>query len=70
MFVPLLEILFNHCMEQETISQRFARGVVKLLCKSKQGGNGISNLRCLTDKDVGQSPGKSFAGCDLSSHIS
>lgn len=35
MFVPLLEILFNHWMEQGTIPQRFTRFVVKLIHKNK-----------------------------------
>ena len=48
MFVPLLATIYNNWMRQGTIPRRFTRGIVKLLCKNKHGGDGISNFRPLT----------------------
>ena len=41
MFVPLLALLFNHWLKQGSIPRRSSRGVVKLLRKDKDGGDGI-----------------------------
>lgn len=43
-FVPLLEILLDHWMEQGSIRQRFNRDVVKLLSKNKHGVDKIHNF--------------------------
>ena len=48
MFVPLLATIYDNWMRQGTIPRRFTRGIVKLLCKNKHGGDGISNFRPLT----------------------
>jgi len=48
MLVPLLETIYNNWMRQGSIPRRFTQGVVKLLCKNKRGGDGISNFRPLT----------------------
>lgn len=52
MIVPLLEILFNHWMEQGTIPQHFTRFVVKLIHKNKhEGGENLSFL-ALNDAEL------------------
>ena len=48
MFVSLLATIYNNWMRQGSIPRRFTRGIVKLLRKSKHGGNGINNFRSLT----------------------
>lgn len=42
--VSLREQIFNNCMKQVFISQRFNRGVIKLLCKKNNGGMGTTTL--------------------------
>ena len=67
MFVLLLATIYNNWMRQGSIPRRFTRGIVKLLCKNKHGGDGISNFRPLTmlntDLDFSGDPSKSFADC-------
>ena len=48
MFVPLLVTTYNNWMKPRTIPPHFTKGRVKLLCKDKHGGDGISNFRPLT----------------------
>ncbi|CAE1328542.1 unnamed protein product [Acanthosepion pharaonis] len=47
-FVPLLELMYNHWMRQGSLPQRFTRGVIKLLRKDKDGGDGLGNFCPLT----------------------
>ena len=47
-FVHLLATLFNHWLKQGNIPRHFTKGVVKLLRKEKDGGDGIDNFRPLT----------------------
>ena len=47
-YVHLLAILYNHWLKQGNIPQRFTKGVVKLLRKDKDGGDGIDNFRPIT----------------------
>ncbi|CAE1178594.1 unnamed protein product [Acanthosepion pharaonis] len=47
-FVPLLQLIYNHWMRQGSLPRRFTRGVIKLLRKDKNGGDGLGNFRPLT----------------------
>lgn len=51
-FVPLLALIFGNWMKQGSIPQRFTRGVI-MLCKDKNGGDGLGNFRplCLTQSE-------------------
>ena len=47
-FVPLLTVLFNSWFRNGSIPKYFTMGVIKLVRKSKDGGDGLGNFRPLT----------------------
>ena len=47
MFVSLVSTVYNNWIKQESVSQRITWDIVKLLCKDKHDGDGISNTYSL-----------------------